>query len=921
VIDVLLAAALPIAGVPPVVHASYAMYALTILLLLPVLLFILLAKRGKELYIRRIPGIDAIEEAIGRATELGRPMMFSTGLTGLNALLYALLGILRYVAGKSAAYGCRLIIPQCDYEVMPIVEETAREAYRAAGRLDQFNPQDVRFLSTSQFAFASGYMGIAHREKAASCFLFGHFAAESLILAEAGQQIGAMQVAGTPTYTQVPFFLTSCDYTIIGEEVYAAGAYLSREPSQLGSVRGLDVAKLVVLTMILLGLTASTFMSVKNHDTLEGKEFNSPFAQALFVQPEQKQLLARATGKDSYRPPAAPQHSDLEEDLASARGHLGYYARLARGQMHAIARNLRREAEALSGAVNAFPEGPGRDDARAVADRMLKIAGSAEDHVKDLKKVYAEEVPAMSKAHADDSRGRAAELFKPELDRLAYWVSKQPAKTPGLQRCRERLVAAEKALASPTSGARAILRAAEAARQACYDAHFAGVKKTFHGAELAAEDSTPRFMLKTAASLSAKKVDALNKAIDNRVKDENDKRAKRGLPALNKDEEAVLRRNTWQALFGRLLTGLLLSGRDSVSARGRPLPFSYEWKVTDPKAEKTVFATRGGRPVVPVVFPAPGKYDVKLELSEDRAVQRVILGVDGTKPTEVEYKQLPVGCKLVLSWRMAKDALPKKEWKVVYDFGDGSRPVTLTNETKNTRVEHVYEEPGRYPLTVLATYKRRPARDLAAEKARAEASAARGAAPEVLATRDRLASRLSPVVEEFNLINKRLGAMEHYAAQYSDALAGRKTELSNARWPDRKLSAELLKRIRAQRKWVTDSTKFLARTRARAGVLGAAVAANKPEPAAGKAPAKAGGEQKGEAEVEGIDTWKRYRVYWTVFEPLRSSTSMTVVVEEAPERPRPPWMPVPAGEKKKAITEPMVAPKAAPAGDKKAGDN
>jgi len=247
---------------PGVQHASLAMWVLAVALLGPVFLFIWLARSGRRLYIRRIPGIDAIEEAVGRATEMGRPVAFTTGLSGVGPLLFAVLGVFGRVVQLAARYSTGLFVAQNNPEVMAIVEQVMRDAYQAEGHPERFDLSMIRYLSGDQFAYASGYMGTVHREKAASCLLFGHFAAESLILAEAGQQVGAMQVAGTIDCTQVPFFLTSCDYTIIGEEVYAAGAYLSRDPVQLGSLRGQDVGKLIIYAIVFTGVAIATWYGI-----------------------------------------------------------------------------------------------------------------------------------------------------------------------------------------------------------------------------------------------------------------------------------------------------------------------------------------------------------------------------------------------------------------------------------------------------------------------------------------------------------------------------------------------------------------------------------------------------------------------------------------------------------------------------------
>ncbi|MFH0940126.1 MAG: DUF6754 domain-containing protein [Planctomycetota bacterium] len=251
---------------PGVQHATqgdgWGMLIITALMIGPPLLMIALAQRwkrqGVDMYVRRIPGIDAIEDAVGRTVEMGRPILFSFGLASVGPLFFACLGVLSHIARMSARYGTRLFVPQRDVEVMAITQNAVRECYQGEGRLEAYRDEDIRYLSGEQFAFASGYMGIAHREKVAACFLFGSFAAESLILAEAGQQVGAIQVAGTTDNAQIPFFITTCDFTVIGEEVFAAGAYLSRDPIQRGSLRGQDIAKMLLLALILIGIVITT---------------------------------------------------------------------------------------------------------------------------------------------------------------------------------------------------------------------------------------------------------------------------------------------------------------------------------------------------------------------------------------------------------------------------------------------------------------------------------------------------------------------------------------------------------------------------------------------------------------------------------------------------------------------------------------
>ncbi len=243
---------------PGIDHLSLAMALLLVAFLAPVFLFIRLARKGRKLYLRRLPGVDAIEEAIGRAVEMGRPVAFSTGITSVDQVFFACLGIIRHVARRSALYGTRLLLPQFDLEALPIVQNEVAQIYRAAGKESSFDSANIPYLSTQCFAYASGFMGLAHREKVAACFYFGRFSTETLLLTEAGLQIGAIQVAGTTSHQELPFFIITCDYTMIGEEMYAASAYLSRDPVLLGGLRGQDVAKLIVFLLIIAGVIWAT---------------------------------------------------------------------------------------------------------------------------------------------------------------------------------------------------------------------------------------------------------------------------------------------------------------------------------------------------------------------------------------------------------------------------------------------------------------------------------------------------------------------------------------------------------------------------------------------------------------------------------------------------------------------------------------
>ena len=213
------------------------------------------ARRGGEIFLRAIPGLKAVEEAVGRSTEMGKSVLYVPGIMDMDQVeTVAGVIILGHVSKMTSRYETSLNVPVSRSIVMKAARETVREAYTIEGRPDLFQDDMVHYLTDDQFAYAAGVNGIMVREKPAACLYMGKFFAESLILAETGNSIGAIQIAGTASQSQIPFFVTACDYTLIGEEFFAASAYLSQTPELMGGLKGQDMMKAGVTAAILISL-------------------------------------------------------------------------------------------------------------------------------------------------------------------------------------------------------------------------------------------------------------------------------------------------------------------------------------------------------------------------------------------------------------------------------------------------------------------------------------------------------------------------------------------------------------------------------------------------------------------------------------------------------------------------------------------
>ena len=225
-----------------------------------ILVGIMLAQK-RDLFIRRIAGLEALDEALGRATEMGKPVLFAHGLHPMGSVsTIAAINVLSRVANRTAEFNTELRVANNDPVVMAVSQEVVKESYLNAGRPDAYSEDSVFMVATEQFSYAAALDGMMVRDRPATNIFMGYFYAESLLLAETGASIGAIQIAGTDSYTQLPFFITTCDYTLMGEELYAASAYLAREPKLLGSLKGQDIGKAALLIVMILGTLLATVL-------------------------------------------------------------------------------------------------------------------------------------------------------------------------------------------------------------------------------------------------------------------------------------------------------------------------------------------------------------------------------------------------------------------------------------------------------------------------------------------------------------------------------------------------------------------------------------------------------------------------------------------------------------------------------------
>ena len=216
---------------------------------------------GKKFQLRNLPAIDALSEGVGRAAELGAPIHFNPGWYELNSVeapqTVAALSILTKLAHEAAKSNVRIITTLIRPDSIPVIDDIMRTAYTSEGKPELYNPDDIRYLSGEQWAYIGGVAKIFEDERPAVNICMGGFMAYSLLIMEMATRYGMFRIGGTASWHQMPFFAATAHYTLIGEELYAAGAYVSEDPYKIGSLFGQDLNKLITVILIIIGTILS----------------------------------------------------------------------------------------------------------------------------------------------------------------------------------------------------------------------------------------------------------------------------------------------------------------------------------------------------------------------------------------------------------------------------------------------------------------------------------------------------------------------------------------------------------------------------------------------------------------------------------------------------------------------------------------
>jgi hypothetical protein len=218
--------------------------------------------------VRKIAALDMIDDAVGRATEMGRSVFFTPGHQPLTTLwapsILAGIAGLQYTAELAAKYDTPIICYSGSPDLLPVVDEAMRTAYTKAGKADQYQSETQNIM----YRYV-GIMGELERKKPGAFFMIGPFIGENIVMSEIAARVGAIIIGGTPRTVQMPFFVACCDYVLIGEECYVVEAYITKEPRKLISLGVQDLGKIAAIVLSVIGLIITIAVGVENNVLLQ----------------------------------------------------------------------------------------------------------------------------------------------------------------------------------------------------------------------------------------------------------------------------------------------------------------------------------------------------------------------------------------------------------------------------------------------------------------------------------------------------------------------------------------------------------------------------------------------------------------------------------------------------------------------------
>jgi len=214
---------------------------------------------------REIKAFIRFKRAIGLSVEDGTRLHLSLGRGGLQtargASALAGLGLLRHLAELTSVSDRPPLVTSGEGALSILTGDTLKSGYKAASAEELYDPTTARLTGLSPFSYAAGAIPAIRDENVSLNVFLGHFGPEVALLADAAERANSLTVAAADQPPAQAVLFASVDEPLIGEELFAAGAYAGAGAAHQASLRTQDVLRWLII-LALLGASAFKLLGV-----------------------------------------------------------------------------------------------------------------------------------------------------------------------------------------------------------------------------------------------------------------------------------------------------------------------------------------------------------------------------------------------------------------------------------------------------------------------------------------------------------------------------------------------------------------------------------------------------------------------------------------------------------------------------------
>jgi hypothetical protein len=228
-----------------------------------IIVFTFAARRRPRNYLREIPAFEKLGRAVGLAVEAGQRLHLSLGRGGIDGVqgASALVGlsVLERIARAASVSDRPPVATSGEATEALLSQDTLRGAYRDIGEAGQYDPDSGRLTGVTPFSYAAGVMPVIFDQQVSANVLAGHFGSEVALITDAGERSGSLTLAGSDSVPGQAILYATAQEPLIGEELYASGAYIQAGPTHAASLRVQDIFRWILVLVILAGAAMKFF--------------------------------------------------------------------------------------------------------------------------------------------------------------------------------------------------------------------------------------------------------------------------------------------------------------------------------------------------------------------------------------------------------------------------------------------------------------------------------------------------------------------------------------------------------------------------------------------------------------------------------------------------------------------------------------